>query len=526
MSHEFDAIVVGSGLTGAHAARELTDAGLTVLLIERGGGKPCPRVDGPHLAPVRMEDYPIQKHCYVFEQPGYPHYFVNDSDHPYLFDPDHPFWWIRGYQLGGRSALWAAQCYRWGEADFEANGLDGYGCDWPIRYGDIESWYSRVEAMIGLTGQAEGLKQIPDGVFSESFPLNPGEALLRERLAKRFSRVLTPSRIAQGPGQGGACPFCGGRHPGNEPVIYSSINGALPAALGTGRLQVRTGVVVQSVLYEASSGRATGVRALDTGSGAKTEFRARLIFLCAGTIPTNQILLNSVSEAFPEGIGNTSGVLGRYIMDHHWRAGALARFESPGMDMSHGFDRPWGSYLARFRNLGEGSLPGFLRGYAYQVSTSALDASGSWSVHLNGIGETLPRASNRIELDRENQDRWGLPLVRIHFEYSENEYEMRRDMQDSAMDMLREAGAQEVIPILDPSIPGHFMHEMGGARMGRHKEDSFLNEWNQCHQVPNLFVTDGACMTSSACQNPTVTYMALTSRACHFAVSNLKQGRL
>jgi choline dehydrogenase-like flavoprotein len=309
-------------------------------------------------------------------------------------------------------------------------------------------------------------------------------------------------------------------------VYYSSINGALPEAMATGRLTVKTGSIVHSVLLDHRSGRASGVRVIDATSKAEAEYQARIVFLCASTIPTNQILLNSTSRHFPTGIGNSSGVLGRYLVDHHWKSGANARIRLPSDISNQESEVPWGSYVPRFRNLGVEPSLDYLRGFGYQVSSGMIDDEGDWLVNFHGFGETLPSQSNFIELDRTQSDSYGMPLVRIHFEYGANEYAMRGDMQASAVEMLEAAGAEEVIPIQEPAIPGHSIHEMGGARMGRDKRDSFLNGWNQSHEVANLFVTDGACMASSACQNPSITYMALTARACHHAVDLLKKGEL
>jgi choline dehydrogenase-like flavoprotein len=526
MKPEFDAIVVGSGLTGSLAARELTRAGLRVLLLERGERRPCPSRPASSFPNIDLEDFHIQRNCYLFEGSNLAHYFVNDREHPYLSDPDAPFWWIRGYQLGGRSATWAAQSYRWSDLDFSANLEDGAGCDWPIRYADLAPWYSKVERLVGLTGRKEGLPQIPDGEFGEARSLNAVEEHLRETLQRRFSRILTPSRIAEGRTNGNrACQFCGETH-SDGVVYYSSINGALPDAMATGKLEVKTASIVHSVLLDSASGMASGVRVIDSITKAETDYRARIVFMCASTIATNQILLNSVSRQFPEGIGNSSGVLGRYLIDHHWKAGATARIRLPVGPYHSEPEVPWGAYVPRFRNLGTDRTRDYSRGFGYQISSGPLDEEGAWGVNFHGFGETLPSPSNFMELDRSVTDPYGLPLVKIRFEYSGNEYAMRNDMQVSAVEMLEAAGAEEVYPIQEPAVPGHSIHEMGGARMGRDKKDSFLNAWNQSHEVPNLFVTDGACMASSACQNPSITYMALTARACHHAVELLKKGEL
>ncbi len=526
MKTHYDAIVVGSGLTGSLAARELTQAGLEVLLLERGSPRLCPSLPASSFPSIDLDDFHIQRNCYLFEGPNLAHYFVNDREHPYLSDPDAPFWWIRGYQLGGRSATWAGQSYRWSDLDFNANLVDGAGCDWPIRYTDLAPWYSKVERLIGLTGRKEGVPQIPDGEFGKARSLNAVEEHLRKTLQGKFTRLLTPSRIAEGRSNGKrSCQFCGETH-SDGVVYYSSINGALPEAMATGRLAVKTGSIVHSVLLDHRSGRASGVRVIDATSKAEAEYQARIVFLCASTIPTNQILLNSTSRQFPTGIGNSSGVLGRYLVDHHWKSGANARIRLPSDISNQESEVPWGSYVPRFRNLGVEPSRDYLRGFGYQVSSGMIDNEGDWLVNFHGFGETLPSQSNFIELDRTQSDSYGMPLVRIHFEYGANEYAMRGDMQASAVEMLEAAGAEEVIPIQEPAIPGHSIHEMGGARMGRDKRDSFLNGWNQSHEVANLFVTDGACMASSACQNPSITYMALTARACHHAVDLLKKGEL
>ncbi len=560
MSVPYDAIVVGSGITGGWAAKELTERGLKTLLLERGRPVEHGRdYVGEHLTSWELPyrgwgdrrlyeaEYPVQSQCYAFGEDTR-HFFVNDSRHPYAHDEDKPFSWIRGYQLGGRSIMWARQCYRWSDLDFEANAKDGFGADWPIRYRDIAPWYEHVESFAGISGQEEGIPQLPDGKFLPPMELNCVERAAREKIAKVFpGRVLTIGRCAvltRDHRGRTACHYCGPCHRGCSTGSYfSSLSATLPAALATGNLTVRTHSIVHSVIYDEHRDRAAGVRVVDAVSKEPLEFSARLIFLCASTLGSTQILLNSSTSRFPNGLANSSGALGHYLMDHTYAAGATA--EMPGFaDRYYYGYRPNGFYIPRFRNVDE-PHPDFLRGYGFQggawreswgrgVKEPGLGAElkhslrkpGPWRMSLGGFGECLPRFENYVDLDPERTDEWGIPLLRVHCTWSDNERRIRQDIRETAAEMLEAVGGRDILTYDRDSPPGLCIHEMGTARMGRDPSTSVLNGWCQAHEVPNLFVTDGSAMASSACQNPSITYMALTARACDYAVGEMKRGNL
>ena len=561
-ANTYDAIVVGSGITGGWAAKELTEKGLSVLMLERGRnvvhGKDY---IGEHRPPWTFkyrdlgdrqryeEEYAIQSKCYAFSE-STEHFFVNDKDNPYTYPEDKPFYWLRGYQLGGRSLMWGRQCYRWSDLDFEANAKDGYGVDWPIRYNDIAPWYDYVERFVGISGQAEGMPVVPDGQFLPPMEMNSVERHVRDRMkAKYTDRVHTIGRVAvltQQHGGRQACHYCGPCERGCSTGSYfSTLSSTLPAALATGKLTVATDSVVHSVIYDEQSDRATGVRVLDPESQSMTEYKARVIFLCASTLGSTWILLNSSTPRFPNGLANSSGALGKYLMDHTWVFGANG--EIPGFeDQYYRGNRPTGTYITRFRNVDKQEMD-FLRGYAYQGGGArdgwerganmpgfgtdfkhALRDPGQWRMRLAGFGEMLPYEDNAVTLNHDKLDADGLPTLHIDCSFHENELRMIADMQEQAADMLTACGAKDIITLGTPEAhpPGIGIHEMGTARMGRDPKTSVLNGNNQCHDVPNLFVTDGACMASSAMQNPSITYMALTARACDFAVERMKRGEL
>lgn len=556
-THSYDAIVVGSGITGGWAAKELTEGGLKTLLLERG--RP---VDhgydylGEHVAPWEMpyrgqgdrrlyeRDYPVQSQCYAFGEDTR-QFFVNDKQNPYAHDDDKPYSWIRGYQLGGRSIMWARHCYRWSDLDFGANARDGFGVDWPIRYEDLAPWYDHVESFAGISGQAEGIAQLPDGKFLPPMEMNCVERAVQEKIVGAFpDRRMTIGRVAvlTKPHRGrDECHYCGPCHRGCSTGSYfCSLSSTLPAAQATGNLSVRTHSIVHSVIYDEESDRATGVRVVDAVSKAPLEFRAKVIFLCASTLGSTQILLNSSTPRFTTGLGNSSGALGHYLMDHTYAAGAVA--EMPGFeDRYYRGYRPNGVYLPRFRNV-RGQEEEFLRGYGFQggawregwdrgLLTPGLGAElkqrlrrpGTWRMSFGGFGECLPRYENYLDLDPERVDAWGIPLLRVHHTWSDNEHAIRKDIQETATEMLEAVGGRNIISYDRESPPGLCIHEMGTARMGRDPKTSVLNAWCQSHDVPNLFVTDGAAMASSACQNPSITYMALTARACSHALAELKR---
>ena len=457
--------------------------------------------------------------------------------------------WLR--DASGRSLVWARHVYRWSDLDFEANAKDGHGVDWPIRYADIEPWYDHVERFIGVSGRAEGLAQLPDAQFLPPMPLNCTEQLARDRLTDAYGgdRLITSGRCAvltQVHNGRAACHYCGTCERGCTTHSYfSSQASTLPAALETGRLTLRPMSVVHSVIYDPSSGKASGVRVIDAETYETIEYSARIVFLCASALESTRILLNSKTERWPDGLANSSGQLGKNLMDHTMGGGA--RGVMPGNENLGEYGRrPHGIYLPRFANLTDADQhPDFLRGYAYQGGASrsgwsrgysmegfgaefkhSLRTPGPWSFNLGGFGECLPRESNYVDIDPGVVDKWGVPALRIHCQWSDNERKMLQEMAVQAAEMLESIGARDVSSRVDDNPPGLTIHEMGTARMGRDPETSVLNGWNQAWDVPNLFMTDGACMTSSANQNPSITYMALTARAASHAVDMIDRGEL
>lgn len=564
----YDAIVVGSGITGGWAAKELTEKGLKTLVLERGGM-------------VRhLEDYPtatthpwetkyprgklppeeLKAHYPVQVRTGYAlteftqHFFVRDDENPYT--EDKPFDWIRGYHVGGRSLLWARQTYRHSPMDFEANAREGVGVDWPIRYEDLAPWYDYVERFIGVSGQSEGLPHLPDGQFQPPMEMNCVEKDLKSRVEARFAErkitigrcahltAPTEEQIALGRGKCQhrnmcmrGCPFG---------AYFSSNSSTLVAAERTGNLKIRANSIVTSLILDEKSGKATGVRVVDEATGEETEFYAEVVFLCASALNTAWIMLNSTSRRFPNGFGNDSDQLGRNVMDHHLGVGAMA--EAPGYeDRYYSGRRPNGIYIPRFRNLGDKATArsDYLRGFGYQGGAgrlgwdrdltgggfgaerkAALTQPGPWMVRIGGFGEILPYADNRVTLNRSVKDKYGLPTLTFNVTMRENEHAMRRDMQAAAVEMLEAAGFKNVRGGDTGYAPGLGIHEMGTARMGRDPKTSVLNAHNQVHACRNVYVTDGAAMTSASCVNPSLTYMALTARACAHAVDAKKRGEL
>ena len=554
----YDAIVVGSGISGGWAAKELTEKGLKTLLLERGRDVkhvtdyPTANLDPwelpNHNLPTQedLENYPIQSKTYHFGQDN-KHFFVNDKINQY--EQVKPFQWNRGYHVGGRSLLWSRHTFRWSDLDFEANLKEGIGLDWPIRYKDIAPWYDHVERYIGVSGKNEGLPQLPDGQFIPPFEMNCVEKHLKQRIEATFKeRNLIQSRMAvlTQPHNGrGKCMSRNLCHRGCPYGAYFSSNSStLPAAYKTGNLTLRPFSIVHSIIWDEKQHKATGVRVIDSETKETMEFFAPLIFLNASALATTQIMLHSTSATFPNGFANNSGVLGHYLMDHYSGAGANAGGFKDFNNQYYFGQRSTSVYIPRFQNL-KGSDRDYKRGFAYEVYVSrgdwgrgyngpgtgagwkdSLSEAGEWFVDVGAYGECLPDYKNHVFLDPVKKDKWGLPVLNISMEYGPNELAMRDDMKKAAKEMLQSANPDWVNEYDYPAIPGNTIHEMGTARMGNDPKTSVLNKFNQCHDAPNVFVTDGACMNSTACQNPSLTYMALTARAVDYAVGQLKKGEI
>jgi choline dehydrogenase-like flavoprotein len=561
-ANTFDAIVIGSGITGGWAAKALTQGGLKVLLVERGrniehrsGYKNEMRAPwelpfhGRGNASLWNQRYPIQQHSGHMDE-WTQDYWVDDIDNPYVSVRSPGFRWYRGYHLGGRSLMWGRQCYRWSDVDFSANARDGHGADWPIRYADIGPWYDHVEEFIGVSGASEGLPQLPDGHFQPAMALNVVEAHVREAIKKHFpDRRLTIGRTANlteaKPDQGRV--QCQNRSICSRGcsfgAYFSTQSSTLPAAQATGNLTLLTDSLVETINYDASRRRVDGINVLNTRTRSRTRYSARLVFVCAGAFNSVGLLLRSTSEAFPNGLANSSGVLGRYIMDHANALGAVASM--PGFESHYYYgNRPTGVVIPRFKNLDSRTAP-FARGYSFQGGAYragwtrgqrqaglgkdfkySLRGPGDWKFVLTTFGECLPRKENRLSLDPVKTDADGVPQLRIEFSFGDNERKLLADAKKEAAAMLTAAGGKVLFGSDEPNPGGSAIHEMGGARMGRDPGTSVLNRFNQAHDVPNLFVTDGAAMASSACQNPSLTYMALTARAADRALDLLRSNVL
>ena len=553
----YDAIVIGSGISGGWAAKELTEKGLKTIMLERG--KNVEHIkdynsankelwEFPHRGgrtQQMIEDYPVLKRDYPLNEMNL-EWWANEKDCPYV--ETKRFDWFRGYQVGGRSLLWGRQSYRWSEFDFEANAKDGIAVDWPIRYKDIEPWYSYVERFAGINGNKDGLSQLPDGEFQPAMEMNCVEKDVAERINKHYKStrmIMGRSANITQPLQARTncqyrnkcwlgCPFGG---------YFSTQSSTLPAAMATGNLTLRPFSIVKEILYDKNTKKATGVRIIDAENNQTYDYFAKIIFVNASAINSAWILMNSATDVWPGGLGSSSGELGHNLMDHHFRTGAGGKAE--GYDDKYYFGRrPNGPYIVRYQNL-FGDKRNYLRGFGYQGGASrsgwsrevaelniggefkdALSEPGQWSIGFTAFGEILPYHENKISLDPNVKDKWGLPVVAIDAEIKENELAMRKDMQEDAIEMLTIAGVKDVKGFDGGYSMGMGIHEMGTARMGRDAKTSVLNGNNQVWDALNVFVTDGACMTSAAAVNPSLTYMALTARAVDYATNELKKGNL
>ena len=558
----FDAIVIGSGMSGGWAAKELTDKGLKTLILERGRDvkhiKDYPTTnlypwEFKHRGEMPMdvqEANPIVNRCYAFHEDA-AHFFVKDNEHPYV--QEKPFDWIRGYQVGGKSLMWARQTQRWSDFDFEGPARDGFAVDWPIRYKDIAPWYSHVELFAGISGNKDGIPELPDGEFLPAYPLNAVEEYFSKHVAvtyknrhiisARCAHLSKPNQIHLDQGRAQCqertlcqrgCPFGG---------YFSANASTIPWALKSGKATLRPFSVVESVIYDEKKGKAVGVRIIDTNTKQTTEYYARIIFVNAAALNTNLVLLNSKSNRFPNGLGNDSGVLGKYVAFHNYSAHIGAEVEGFEEWATDGRNPAGGGYIPRFRNVYKQETD-FLRGYAcglgayrgYKHSYDGVGEDfkaglskkeyGSWYAYSHMMGETIPKATNYVALDATKKDAWGIPQLKISVDYDDNDEKMRKDYVEQLTEMFTSAGFKNIKAETNHQAPGLDIHEMGGARMGNDPKTSILNKWNQVHACQNVFVTDGASMTSTSCQNPSLTYMALTARAVDHAVSEMNKGNI
>ena len=558
INNTYDAIVIGSGISGGWAAKELTEKGLKTIMLERGrdivhvkdyvNASKAPW-EYPHRGgrtQQMIKDYPVLKRDYPLNETNLD-YWVDEKESPYTeikrFD------WFRGYHVGGRSLMWGRQSYRWADVDFEANLKDGIGIDWPIRYKDLAPWYSYVEGFAGISGNKDGLPILPDGNFMPPMEMNCVEKDVAARLNRYYkgSRHMVIGRTANItkplPGRTNCqyrnkcwlgCPFG---------AYFSTQSSTLPAAMATGNLTVRPWSIVTKILYDKDTKKAKGVEVLDAETNKTYEFYAKVIFLNASTLNSAWILMNSATDIWPGGLGSSSGELGHNLMDHHLGVGASGHVE--GYEDKYYFGRRAnGIYIPRYRNL-NGDKRDYIRGFGYQGRASreawsrnipeysigadfkdALSEPGHWTMNIGGFGETLPYHDNKVTLDKTKTDKWGLPVLAIDAIIRDNENKMRIDMMNDAKEMLEASGVKDIKTHTMEGVLGRGIHEMGTARMGHDPRTSVLNEWNQVWDAKNVFVTDGAAMASSACQNPSLTYMAMTARAADYAVKELKKGNL
>lgn len=557
----FDAIVIGSGISGGWAAKELTEKGLKTLVLERGRDvkhlKDYPTTNKmpwefDHRGQVAndiQEKNPVVSKCYAFREDAM-HFFVKDEEHPYV--QEKPFDWIRGYQVGGKSIMWARQTQRWSEFDFEGPARDGFAIDWPIRYKDLAPWYSYVERFAGISGNKDGLDILPDGEFLPALELSCVENYFKDFVSKNYqdrhvvyarcAHLTEPTQVHLNQGRGQCqkrklcqrgCPFGG---------YFNSNSTTIPAAEKTGHLTLRPFSVVHSIMYDEKKGKATGVRVIDAQTNEQTEYYAPVIFLNAAALNSNLILLNSTSNRFPNGLGNDSGVLGRYVAFHNYRARISAKYNGYSEFKTDGRS-PTSAYLPRFRNVRKQETD-FLRGYAAGFGAGrsikqnsdgfgeelkrnlAATEYGPWNVGSHMMGETIPKETNTVSLDTSRKDQWGIPQLKINISYDENDEKMIKDYHEQMTEMFTRAGFTDIQTTDSKAAPGLDIHEMGGVRMGNDPKVSMLNKWNQLHACKNVFVTDGACMTSTSTQNPSLTYMAFAARAVDYAVEQLKKREL
>ncbi len=561
-NNTFDAIVIGSGMSGGWAAKEFCEKGLKTLLLERGRDvKHLKDYPTTNMLPWEFEhrgqipyaikkENPVVSKCYAFKEDAM-HFFVKDKEHPYT--QEKPFDWIRGYQVGGKSIMWARQTQRWSDFDFEGPARDGFAVDWPIRYKDLAPWYSYVEIFVGISGNKDGLEELPDGEFLPAWELTCVENHFKEVLSANyqdrhviFARCAhltqpAPIHIEQGRGQcqgrnlcQRGCPFGG---------YFNANSTTIPWAEKTGNLTLRPHSVVHSIIYDDAKGKATGVRVIDANTKEAIEFFAPVIFVNAGNLNTNLILLNSVSKRFPHGLGNDNGLLGKFVAFHNYRARISAKYDGM-LDFATEQSRASGAYIPRFRNVRKQETD-FLRGYAttFNATRAARITQegigeelkdnlmkppelGVWHIGSGCMGETIPKETNYVSLDKEQKDEWGIPLLKISIDYDENDEKMIKDFFEQYTEMFTRAGFTDIKTSDSKQAPGLDIHEMGGVRMGKDPKTSLLNAWNQLHECKNVFVTDGACMTSTSTQNPSLTYMALTARAANHAVELLKKKEL
>ncbi len=559
-SNTFDTIVVGAGMSGGWAAKEFSEQGFKTLLLERGPNvehlkdypttnmQPWEFKHRGRLTAQDIEENPIASSCYAFREDA-KHFFVKDKEHPYV--QKKPFDWLRGYQVGGKSIMWARQVQRWSQYDFEGPARDGFAVDWPIRYNDLEPWYTYVEQFVGVSGNKDGLDTLPDGDFLKPWESNVLEEYFSAEMKKHYEdrhviygrcAHLTESKpqfIKQGRGlcmsrricQRG-CPL-GGYFNANSTLI--------PWALKTGNLTLKPNSVVHSVLYDETLQKAIGVRVIDAKTKESQDYFAKVVFVTAATLNTNLILLNSKSNRFPNGLGNDNGLMGKYIAFHNYRATINAQYKG-FPDRTIEGAKPTSHYVPRFRNVYKQETD-FLRGYAAGFGASPeretdregfgenlkdqllqTKETGVWNVNSHMMGETIPKASNQVSLDHEKVDEWGIPLLNVDVDYDENDEKMIQDFFEQFTEMFTKVGFVNIQTNDNKRRPGNDIHEMGGVRMGKDPKTSLLNGWNQLHECKNVFVTDGACMTSTSTQNPSLTFMAITARAANYAIEQMKKG--